>query len=71
MAYSEAKLKSSDDKASPCFRPFFIENLSDKCLPIWTLICVSFKHILISLTGFMGIPNSMRRLYNTSLLTET
>jgi hypothetical protein len=28
------------------------------------------KHILISLTSFMGTPNSMRILYNTSLLTE-
>jgi hypothetical protein len=26
-------LKSSGDKASPCFRPFWIGKLSDKCLP--------------------------------------
>jgi hypothetical protein len=32
---------------------------------------VSFKHILISLTNFMGTPNSMGILYNTSLLTES
>jgi hypothetical protein len=38
MAYSKAKLKSSGDKASPCFRPFWIEKLSDKCLPIRTLL---------------------------------
>jgi hypothetical protein len=25
MAYSKTKLKSSDDRASPCFRPFWIE----------------------------------------------
>jgi hypothetical protein len=31
----------------------------------------SFKHILISLTSFIGIPNSMRILYNTSLLVES
>jgi hypothetical protein len=31
---------------------------------------LSFKHILI-LTSFMGTPNSMRILYNTSLLTES
>jgi hypothetical protein len=30
MAYSKAKLKSSGDKASPCFRPFFAGKLSDK-----------------------------------------
>jgi hypothetical protein len=27
MAYSKPKLKSSDDKASPYFRPFWIGNL--------------------------------------------
>jgi hypothetical protein len=32
MAYSKAKLKSSGDKASPCFRPFWIGKLSDRCL---------------------------------------
>jgi hypothetical protein len=26
MAYSKAKLKSSGNRASPCFRPFGIEN---------------------------------------------
>jgi hypothetical protein len=71
MAYSKAKLKSSDDKASPCFRPFWIGKLSDKCLPIRTLLYVSFKHIFISLTSFMGTPTSVRILYNTSLLTES
>jgi hypothetical protein len=29
------------------------------------------KHILVSLTNFTGIPNSVRMLYNTSLLTES
>ena len=33
MAYSKAKLKSNDDKASPCSKPFLIGNMSDKCLP--------------------------------------
>jgi hypothetical protein len=27
MAYSKAKLKTSDDRASPCFRPFWIGQL--------------------------------------------
>jgi hypothetical protein len=31
MAYSKAKLKSKADKLSPCFEPFLIENMSDKC----------------------------------------
>jgi hypothetical protein len=29
MAYSKAKLKSSGDKASPCFLPFWKGKLSD------------------------------------------
>jgi hypothetical protein len=71
MAYSKAKLKSNDDKASPYFDKFLIGKLSDKCLPISTLLYVSFKHILISLGSFLGIANSMRIFYNTSLLTES
>jgi ABC-type branched-subunit amino acid transport system permease subunit len=70
MAYSKAKLKSSDDTASPYFRPFWIGKLSEKYLAIWTLLHVSFKHNLINLTTFMGTPNSMRILYNTSLLMD-
>jgi len=30
MAYSKAKLKSSGDKTSPCFRPFWIWNASGR-----------------------------------------
>jgi hypothetical protein len=71
MAYSEAKLKSSGDRASVCFRPFCIVKLSDKCLPIRTLLYVSLKHIIINLTSFMGTLNSIRILYNTFLLTES
>jgi hypothetical protein len=37
---SKAKLKSSGDKTSPCFRPFWIRKLSNKCLPIRTLVYV-------------------------------
>ena len=71
MAYSKAKLKSNGDKASPCFKPFLIGNMSDKFLPTWTPLCVSVRHILTSLTSFMGIPNSMRILYKTYLLTKS
>jgi hypothetical protein len=71
MAYSTATLKTSGDKASPYFKPFWMGKLSNKWLPMWTLLYVSFKHILISWTNFMGIPNFMRILYNTSLLTES
>jgi hypothetical protein len=68
MAYSKAKLESSGDKASACFRPFWIGKLSDKCLPVWSLFYGSFNGNLISLTSFMGTPNSMRTLCNISLL---
>ena len=36
MAYSKAKLKSNGDRASPCFKPFLIGNMSDKFLPTHT-----------------------------------
>jgi hypothetical protein len=67
MAYTK-KLESHGDKASPCFRPFQIENLPHKYLPKQISLQVSVKHILIN---FMGTPNPMRILYNTSLLTES
>jgi len=31
-------LKSSGDRASPCFKPFLIGNLSDTFLPTQTLL---------------------------------
>ena len=71
MAHSKAKLKHNGDKASPGFKPFLTGNVSDKRLPTQTLLEVSFKHIFISLTSFIGIPNSMKIVYTTSLLTES
>jgi len=41
MTYSKAKLKSNADKASPCFKPHLIVNMSDTCLPTWTLLICS------------------------------
>lgn len=38
-------------------------NLSDKYLPLQTFLLVSFEHILINVTSFMGIPNLVRILY--------
>jgi hypothetical protein len=70
MGYSKAKLKSNGDEASPCFRLLWIGKLSEKYLPLRTLLYF-YKHILISLYIFMGTPNTMRVLYNTSLLTES
>jgi hypothetical protein len=66
MTYYKAKLKSSGDKSSPCFRPFWIRRLSDKHLPTRILLYILFKHILV-----MGAPNSMRMLCNTFLLIES
>jgi len=33
LAFYRGKLKSNGEKASPCFIPFLIGNMSDKCLP--------------------------------------
>ena len=71
MAYSKAKLNNNGDRASPYFKPYLIGNISDKFLPTRTLLYVSVRHIFINLISFLGIPNSMRILYKTSLLTES
>jgi hypothetical protein len=55
----------------PCFKQFLKGNMSHKCLCTQTLLYVSVRHIFISLTNFMWIPNSMRILYKTSLLTKS
>jgi hypothetical protein len=41
-------------KYENCFRPFWIGKLWEKCLPIWTLLYVSFKNILSGLTTWPG-----------------
>jgi hypothetical protein len=69
MAHSKAKLKNNGDKTSH-FRLFSIENPSHRLLFMQTLLKVSFKYILISLTSFIDGENSVRILNNTSLLTE-
>ena len=42
-----------------------------KIQPKGQMVHVSVRHIFISLTSFMGIPNSMRILYKTPFLTES
>jgi hypothetical protein len=42
------------------FRPFYIRKLSDKCLPIRTLLYISFNHILMSVTSFVSLSNGRR-----------
>jgi hypothetical protein len=38
MAYSIAKFKCNSNKIFPCYIPFWIGNISDTCLSIWTVI---------------------------------
>jgi len=45
--------------------------VSHKCLPTGNLLYVSVRHIFISLTRFMWIPNSIRILFKTALLTKS
>jgi hypothetical protein len=71
MAYSKAKFKSSGDRGSPFFKPFLIGNLPDRFFPTQNLLLVSGIDTTISVTSFIGIPNTMKILYKTSLLTES
>ena len=61
MTYSKAKLNSNGDRASPCFKPFLIGNLSDNFLPTRTLLYVSVKHIFINFR--LGISNDVLLSY--------
>jgi len=69
MAYFIAKLKTNGDKASTCFKPSLIRNMSDKFAYLDSSIGFIHTHF-ISFTSFMSQPNSMRILYKTSLLTN-
>jgi hypothetical protein len=71
MAYSKVKLSGSCDKVSPDFRPFRAGTVSDKCLYAQILLYASFKHILINITSFVGILDSVRILCITSLPTKS
>jgi hypothetical protein len=72
MVYSTAELKSSGNKASPRSRPFWIGKLWDNNLPIWILLYISFKHILISLINLMhgNLPQSSFMLTASFLMTS-
>lgn len=56
MAYSKAVFRSSDNEAIPCYTPFWTGKVSNVCLFHGGF---HFKHILIKLTGFMGVPNTL------------
>jgi len=68
---SKANLKNSGWKTSPYFWPFWRGIVSNRFLPMRTSLWVLFKHILISLTGFIGILISEGMLYYTSLVTQS
>jgi len=51
------EFQNSVNKASS-FRPLFIQNGSDKCLPTCSVLQVSFQHAIIKLTSFIGTPDS-------------
>jgi hypothetical protein len=57
MPHSKAKLKRNSDKASSFFKPFSTGKALARILPIRTLLYVSFKHDLISLTRLTIIPH--------------
>ena len=43
----QSKVKNTGDRASPCFKPFLIGNMSDKFLPTRTLLHVSVRHTFL------------------------
>jgi hypothetical protein len=63
MAYSKAEVKSNCNKIYPCFRPFYAH---DRVLTYFYLLYYRFHlNILIGKISFIGIPSSLRVLYNT------
>jgi len=70
MAFYKEKFKRIGDKTSPCFKPFLIGNMTDKYLSKRTMLFLSLRHIFISHTTLMGIPNWMRKVYNSYFLTD-
>ena len=63
MEYSKAKSKSVRDKTYPCFKPFLLGNMTDKCLPTRALLRFHSDTFFLALLVF-GDKNLMRILYN-------
>ena len=59
MAYSKARLKSVGGRASPCFKPFLMGNLSDTFMPTRTLLYVSVRLSFIKI-GWTYVVLSFR-----------
>jgi hypothetical protein len=55
MAYSKTKLKSNVDKASPCFKPFLIGNMSDKLIVLYADRITQHTQILLGSKGYLKI----------------
>jgi hypothetical protein len=58
-AYSKAKLERNGDIAVYFFRSCGRGNVSEKSSSIRNLLEAPFKQIIINLTRFVAIPNSM------------
>ena len=63
MKYSKAKLKINGDRTSRSIIPLRIRNVSGICLHILLLYKFRLDTMLLTLTSFVGIPDSMRILY--------
>jgi hypothetical protein len=71
VASSRARLGGGGGGASPCSGPFWMGEVTDECLPLRTLLYVSFMHVLVSLDSFRGAPNSTEVMCHVSLLAES
>ena len=67
MVYPKAKLKSNGETASPCFKTFLLENMSDILLPTPTLLYISVRHIFISVPSFTVNNDDINELYLTQI----
>jgi hypothetical protein len=69
MAFSEANLKRNGEMRSPVFKKFLYKHVTQ--VFAYPHSAIFFSHTLfIGLPRFMGTPNPVRILYNTSFPTE-
>ena len=71
MAYSKAKLESSGNKASPLFQIILNRKHVRQMLAYADSAVALIQAHFYQPLSFMGIPNSMRMLYKTSLLPKS
>ena len=64
-------LKSIGVRASPCFKPYLIGNLSHKSLPTRTVLYLSVWLIFINSTSFLGIQKMPKHNIKIPRNTET